>query len=211
MPELSKDVPVVAFLPATLIPDPTFDNASLEQIAKMTLDPPLIRCERSADGKLRLYPPTSGAVVLMLEKINMALSSWVAKNDNPGYPFTRKRFFLRGGVVLCPDIAFIGEYFRDAPGPDLTEPLRVCPDFVIEICPNPRQFRPLMDKMLQWIASGVGEGWLIVPQLETVFVHTPGMTPQECNEQLIFASIPLDGFCLNLDDIWRLSPHRQRK
>jgi Uma2 family endonuclease len=204
MPDFSKDVTLVAFLPATLIPDRTFTDERLEQIARITLDPNLIRFERSPDCSLRLDSPTPGPVTDILARLSTELSSWLAnKNDDVGYLFTRKRFFLRGGVVLCPDIAFLGKYLRDEPELDLAKPLEVCPELVVEICPKTRQFRPLKDKMLRWIASGVGEGWLVVPQFETVLIYRPRSEPEEVNDALI-AGHPIDGFVMLLDDIWRV-------
>jgi Uma2 family endonuclease len=205
MPPSAKDAPVIGFLPATLVPDQHFTNDSLERLARTTLDEELIRCERTADGKLRLYPPTSSTVRSILMRINTQLSFWVEKNGPGGYALMRRRFFLKGGVMMSPDIA----YLHTLPGQEDAErafsrPLEICPDFVVEICPNPGQLGPLKSKMAQWLASGVREGWLVVPQLETVFTYHPGMEPDEMNSLMVVAGPPIDGFGMFLDEIWHV-------
>ena len=54
MPELTKDVSIARFLPATLIPDAAMSDDRLERFSGTALDAEHIRCERTRDGVLRI-------------------------------------------------------------------------------------------------------------------------------------------------------------
>lgn len=206
MPSLSKDMQVIELLPATVIPDRRFSDERLEQFAHTTLDPDMIRCERMADGKLRLFPPSGVVHQHLLTEIGGKLARWLTEQEQGGAALIRRRFFLQGGIVMSPDIAYIGsEPDEETTHRTRPRPLKMCPEFVVEICPGPEQLSPLKEKMVRWIAGGVREAWLIIPQLKATMVYFPALEPQCSDEMFLVAGHPIDGFWLFLEDIWRFS------
>jgi Uma2 family endonuclease len=174
MPEPTKDISIAKFLPATLIPDTALSDDRLERFASATLDADHIRCERNRNGTLRIYPPAPEATRLMVNKVYTDLLHWLDRAGWHGQPMTRRRFFLEDGVMMCPDVAYVASRSRkkrlDIYSASI---LRLCPNFVVEVCSHPRELRPLKDKMLRWVASGIELGWLMVPQEQCVFIYSP--------------------------------------
>ena len=106
---------------------------------------------------------------------------------------------------MCPDIAYIAAGSKKKLFDiNTTSVLRLCPNFVVEVCTHPRELRPLKDKMLRWIASGIQVGWLIVPQEQCVFTYTPGSEPEVQDGDYVVGEKPVEDFFLFLDDVWRL-------
>jgi Uma2 family endonuclease len=210
MTELTKEASIARFLPATVIPDTPLSNVSLETFASRTLDVERIRCERYHDGKLRMYPPTPEATWLMLTKIHAELTLWLARTSGRGQAAIRRRFFLEDPVMMCPDIAYVApRYKRKHVDINSEHILKTCPSFVIEVCSHPRELRPLKDKMLRWIASGVELGWLVVPQEECVFVYLPGSEPEIVENAFVLGLGPVEQFFIILDEIWRFDVYKR--
>ena len=210
MSDLTKDISIAKFLPATLIPDTALSDYRLERFASASLDVEHIRCERNRDGKLRIYPPASESTQLMVRKIHTELQLWLSRTRRHGQSMIRRRFFLEDSLMMCPDVAYIasrsGKKFFDINTANI---LRLCPNFVVEVCAHPRELRPMKDKMLRWIASGIELGWLMVPQEQCVFIYAPGFEPEVLDGDLVFGDGPLEEFFVFLDDIWRLDVYKR--
>jgi Uma2 family endonuclease len=54
----------------------------------------------------------------------------------------------------------------------------LCPDFVIELRSKSDRLKPLQEKMLEYLASGLRLGWLINPQQKQVEIYRPNQTPE---------------------------------
>jgi Uma2 family endonuclease len=211
MPEMTKDVSIARFLPATLIPDTPLSNNRLETFACRTLDVERIRCERYQDGNLRMYPPTPEAIWLMVTKIHAELILWLSRTSGDGQAAIRRRFFLDDPTMMCPDVAYVApRYKRKQVDINAERILEICPSFVVEVCSHPRELRSLKDKMLRWIASGVELGWLVVPQEECIFVYLPGSEPEIVEQDFAFGEGPIEDFFIFLDEIWRFDAYKRR-
>ncbi len=58
-------------------------------------------------------------------------------------------------------------------------------------------------KMERWIENGVSLGWLIDPYQKTVHVYEPGREVSNVSGKTIRGSGPVEGFELDLDELWR--------
>lgn len=212
MLEITQNSPIVRFLPATLIPDEWMSDDLLEIFARRMLDTERIRCERTSDGKLRIYPPAPGATWLMAEKIHTELGLWITRESKCGKAMIRRRFFLnKDRLMMCPDVAYVSlPSDRKHPDIETAHTLTMCPNFVVEICSRPKELRPLKDKMLRWIANGIELGWLMVPQEECVFIYTPGSEPEVIDSDFAAGEGPAREFYVQLDQIWKLDVYRRR-
>lgn len=205
MPELTKDVSFARFLPATLIPDAAMSDDRLERFSGTALDAEHIRCERTRNGVLRIYPPAPEVTRLIARKVHSELQLWLARTGRHGQPMIRRRFFLEDGVMMCPDVAYLAARSKKKLFDiNTTSVLRLCPNFVVEVCTHPRELRPLKEKMLRWIASGIQVGWLMVPQEQCVYTYVPGSEPEVQDGDYVVGEKPVEDFFLFLDDVWRL-------
>ena len=57
--------------------------------------------------------------------------------------------------------------------------------------------------MERWIENGATLGWLIDPYEQKVYVYEPGSKPSAASGKLIRGKGPIEGFALNLDEVWR--------
>jgi len=121
----------------------------------------------------------------------------------------RRRFFLEDSVMMCPDVAYIESRSRKKRLNITASILKLCPNFVVEVCSYPRELRPLKDKMLRWIANGIELGWLMVPQEQCVFIYSPGSEPEIVDGEFVVGEGPAEEFFVLLDDVWRLDVYRR--
>jgi Putative restriction endonuclease len=211
MPELTKDSTIAKFLPATLIPDTRMSDDLLETYAIRALDSEQIRCERTEDGRLRMFPPLPGAIWLMIRKLHSELEGWSAGKGNPGCAVFRRRFFLGDSLMMCPDVALVAApTMKKRFEITCARVLKTCPSFVVEFCSRPKELRPLKEKMFHWIAIGAELGWLFVPHEECVFVYLPGEDPEVIDGDFIVGRGRMEKFFVHLDDVWKLDAYRRQ-
>jgi hypothetical protein len=200
----------VDFLPATLIPDRRMSDECLERAAEVALDSNRIRCERTERGDLRIYSPTPEVVWLMIQMLQRQFTAWINKMKIAGQIAIRRRLFIGERSMMCPDVAYF------APGPNniplnlvIGTALRICPGFVIEICPQLTELRWFKDRMLRWMASGIKVGLLIVPQEHRAYVYSPDSEPQVIDDGEVCGNGKLEGLVIKLSEIWSLDEHER--
>jgi Uma2 family endonuclease len=72
---------------------------------------------------------------------------------------------LPQGGDRSPDVAWVSLLRWEQLTPEDRENFPpICPDFVIELRSKSDQLKPLQNKMLEYLASGLKSGWLINPQ-----------------------------------------------
>lgn len=209
--EISEASPLGLFLPATLIPDVPLRDEALELASMAVLDLERIRCERNEKGKLRLYPPTTEGIWLMIQILDRELRGWMRRTKRAsGDVFVRRRFFLNNEIVMCPDIGYLAPAERRKPPiiPLAGAPLNCCPNFVAEFCSHPKELRMLKDKMLRWMAHGTELGWLIVLQEQCVYVYAPGNEPSIMDDCAVGQG-PLGDFQIGLSHLWSIDELRR--
>jgi len=75
----------------------------------------------------------------------------------------------------------------------------ICPDFVIELRSRPDPLRPLLEKMQEYLNSGLRLGWLINPQDEQVEIYPPSRQVEIVQFPVSLSGEDvLPGFVLNL-------------
>lgn len=196
-----SESPIANCLPATLIPDAAVTDELLDAVSNQTTE--LFKCERLNDGQLRLYPPQGRVNSQMIHRIYMDLVIWCFRTRRRGYPTVGTGYFLQDGSMMIPDIAYISPKRRKGlvlPNPKHN--LRVCPNFVVEVCSSPSEFLLLKEKMTRWMANGVELGWLVNAHQQKVFVYMPGSQPKAVDGTVIVGDVPVDRFFVVLLELW---------
>jgi Uma2 family endonuclease len=82
--------------------------------------------------------------------------------------------------------------------------LRLVPEFVVEVMSPSDRLPAAKRKMRQWIANGVELAWLIHGEARCVYVYRQGCEPEQlCGIERIAGEGPLEGFVLELEEIWQ--------
>jgi len=80
----------------------------------------------------------------------------------------------------------------------------LCPDFVVELTSPSDRLSRVKAKMRQWIENGAQLGWLIDADRRAIYIYRPGLEPeQQVDVDTISGEGPVEGFVLELGDIWR--------
>jgi len=165
---------------------------------------PSLRAELSAHGEIIINPPAGGESAYRSLGVSGELRAW-AKQTKRGKAFdSSAAFVLPSGAILSPDAAWVSTAKLETLTPAQRRRfLRLSPDFIVEVL-SPSDRRPAVEsKMNDWIAAGVPLAWFIDADNQTVTVHRPA-TPPETHRgiQSITATSPIEGFTLDLTEIW---------
>ena len=77
------------------------------------------------------------------------------------------------------------------------------PDFVVEVMSPSDRPTEAQEKMRAWIANGAKLGWLFDLDGETIYVYRPGIRVKKLTGvDRIAGDPPIQGFVLNLVDVW---------
>jgi Uma2 family endonuclease len=61
----------------------------------------------------------------------------------------------------------------------------------------------VQEKMQRWIENGVALGWLIDPYKKRVYSYEPRRKAAAVSGKTVQGSGPVEGFTLDLDELWR--------
>ena len=131
-----------------------------------------LRIERTCEGEVIIMSPTGTRTGLRNSEINFQLQSW-NKQRQAGYVFDSSTGFkLPNGSERSPDASWVSREKWEALSSEEQEKFApLCPEFVIEL-KSPSDLLPtLRDKMEVWMSNGCRLGWLIYPELETIFIY----------------------------------------
>jgi len=79
----------------------------------------------------------------------------------------------------------------------------LCPDFVIELLSPSDRLSQVQAKMTEWIANGASVAWLIDPDRRQAYIYRPDQDVEVLDDpSLIEGEGPVDGFVLDMADIW---------
>lgn len=158
----------------------------LEQLCR---ENPEAKLETNARGQLIVMSPTGS----QSGKFNLSLSSqvWYWNSQTLlGVAFDSSTGFkLSNGAVRSPDVSWIAIAKWNA----LTDKQKrgfapIDPDFVIELMSPTDEMMELQQKMSEYMACGVGLGWLINPDEKQVEIYRQGQ-----DKQLLSSPISLSG------------------
>ncbi len=190
-------------LPAKLLLNPERPLTDDEYFAFCAANPNL-RLERTAHGEIVIVPPAGLESSFRSGKVYAQLERWASKDARGIVSDSSAEFILPNGAALSPDAAWVSnDQLRRLTKQQRRNFPPVCPEFIVEVMSPSDRLRTAKAKMDEWIANGVRLGWLIDADKRTVYVYRPG-TPLKKLSGIgrIAAEAPLDGFVLELDEIW---------
>ncbi len=193
------EIPVLP--PRSIVLDPPLSDEEFERLSE--------KCdcaflERSKEGTIIVNAPAGGMTSDGNREITAQLSSWW-KQHRRGRAFDSSAgFFLPDGSVLNPDAAYVtAEQLQGLTRDDLARFLRLAPAFIIELRSETDRLTAIQEKMEAWIANGVQLAWLIDPYARQVHLYQPGAAPRVESENRVAGSGPVEGFVLDLEEVWR--------
>jgi Uma2 family endonuclease len=165
---------------------------------------PELRIERSAHGEIIIMPPAGAETGYRNSDLTAQLTTW-AKKDGRGRAFdSNTEYILANGAARSPDASWI---LKSRIDPFTKEQKRkflpLCPDFVVELTSPTDRLKQVKTKMREWIDNGAQLGWLIDPDRLAIYIYRPVREPQQLSDiESIAGEAPVDGFRLELGDIW---------
>lgn len=194
-------LPIDAATPRSLVLDPPLTDAELEALCAAS---DWFSFERTREGEILMHPPAGGFTSDGNAEIVSQLRSWW-KTHRRGRVFDSSGgFFLPDGSMLNPDASYVlPQTLRGVDKEQLTGFPRLCPDFVVELLSISDSLSKAQQKMERWIENGAALGWLIDPYKKKVYVYQPEREAAAVSGNAIQGQGPVEGFALDLDELWR--------
>lgn len=164
-----------------------------------------LRIERNKFGEILIMPPTGGKTGNRNFSIAVQLGVW-AEQDGTGICFdSNTGFILSTSAERAPDASWMKlERWNTLSEEQQERFVPICPDFVVELKSPSDNFKPLQEKMQEYMQEeGIQLGWLIDRKQKKVYVYRPGI-PVECldNPVTVSGEPVLPGFVLNMSKVW---------
>jgi Uma2 family endonuclease len=192
--------PNPACLSGRIILDHPMSDAEFEDLCRSN---DVIQFERTAEGDIRMNPPTGDDTSAGNARIIVQLGNWWSTHRRGRFYDSNAGFFLPDRSVLSPDAAYVcAEKIQGVSKEERRRIRHVCPDFVIELLSESDSLPKTKKKMEAWINNGVTLGWLVDPYQRMVWVYQAGQIPVVVTDTVVQGSGPVEGFALNLDDVW---------
>jgi Uma2 family endonuclease len=194
-------IEIPALPPRSLTLDPPLSDEEFERLCEQS---DVASVERSKEGTILVNAPAGGSTSDGNREITTQLSIWW-KQHRRGRAFDSSAgFFLPDGSMLSPDAAYVtAEQLQGLTREDLAHFLHLAPAFIIELRSPRDSLARATEKMDAWIANGVQFAWLIDPYAKQVHVYQPGIVPSIGQESRIAGFGPVEGFVLDLEEVWR--------
>ena len=157
--------------------EPLATELTHEQFYELCMANKDVAMERSPQGELIIMPPVGGRSGEKEADYIIDLGLW-NRQTRLGKVFSSSTVFkLLGGGDRSPDAAWVALERWNALS--LEEQDRfppIYPDFVIELRSKSDRLKPLQEKMLEYLDSGLRLGWLVNLQDQRVEVYRSGPT-----------------------------------
>ncbi|QIZ72189.1 Uma2 family endonuclease [Oxynema aestuarii] len=147
------------------------------QFYQLCLDNQDLQLERTAKGELVIMPPVGG--ISGGREADLIGLLWVWNRQSQlGKVFSSNTLFrLPEGGDRSPDAAWVSlEKWEGLTEEEKAGFPPICPEFVIEVRSRSDSLKPLQEKMLEYLQSGLQLGWLIDPQNQQVEIYRPHTT-----------------------------------
>jgi Uma2 family endonuclease len=192
-------LPIDAETPRSLVLNPSLTDAEFEALC---LASDWFSFERTREGEILMHPPAGGLTSGGNAQIAGQLYSWW-KTHRRGRVFdSSAAFFLPDSSILNPDASYVlPAKLHGLTKDDLTGFPRLY--FVIELLSKSDSLVKAREKMERWIENGATLAWLIDPYKRKVYVYEPGRKASSVSGKTIPRKGPVDGFILDLDELWR--------
>src|SRR5271165_4851421 len=147
-----------AYLPATLTAQPMTD----EEFAAFCAEHPDLNFEMTAEGEIIVMAPTHSFTGASNSDVGAQLFIW-ARKDRRGFVCDSSTgFVLPNGARRSPDASWTLKSRVQQLGAGRRKAFwHLCPDFVIEVKSDSDRWKPLQQKMLEYMQQGAHLGWLI--------------------------------------------------
>jgi Uma2 family endonuclease len=165
---------------------------------------PDLDLERSAEGAIIVVPPAGFESSFRNGDACGQLRDWARKTKTGKVTDSSGQFFLRNGAARAPDASWTSKArMKTVDKKELRKFPHFCPEFVIEVMSPSDRLKAAQKKMQDWVTNGAELGWLIDGDARTVYIYRPGK-PVEARTDIseIAGESPVEGFVLDLDDIW---------
>jgi Uma2 family endonuclease len=189
--------------PATLILDPENRLSDDEYFAFCESNPDL-QLERTAQGEIVIVPPAGAESDYRNFDIARQFGNW-AKTTGHGEGFGPSvQLILPDGSSMSPDVAWVSNERLARLTPEQRRRfLPAVPEFIVEVMSPTDRHAAAHRKMRQWMDNGVQLGWLIDADNQSIFTYGQGREMRQVrNVSQIAGEGPVDGFVLDLTDIW---------
>jgi Uma2 family endonuclease len=167
---------------ATLLNLESITSLTRKQFYQLCLNNPQLQLERSPRGELIIMSPVGGESGRKEAKLIMDIGNW-NEQSNLGIVFSSSTIFsLPNGGDRSPDVAWVSLERWEKLTPEDREGFPpICPDFLIELRSKSDRLKPLEEKMLEYLDSGLRLGWLINPQQKQVEIYRPNKAVEIVN------------------------------
>ncbi len=174
-----------------------------EELEEMCFSTPEAKLERTKEGTIVVNPPTGLATGDGNSEINFQLRGWWTQHRRGRVCESSTGFFLPDGSMLSADAAYIGPArLEGITQKRLARLPHLCPDFVIELLSASDSLNKTQKKMERWLANGAALGWLVDPFKQRVLICEPEAEIRVETGAFPKGSGPVEGFTLNLSDVW---------
>jgi Uma2 family endonuclease len=163
-----------------------------------------LRIERTAAREIVIMSPTGWETGSRNAEIIAQLRTW-ARADGTGVSVDSSTGFkLPNGAIREPDAAWVRKTRLSSVPPDQKQRfLPLAPDFAIELRSPSDQLAVLQSKMVEYVENGVQLGWLLDPEIRSVYVYRPHAQVEELkNVSSVAADPEAPGFTLDLKLVW---------
>jgi len=192
---------IPALPPRSIVLHPPLSDEEFERLCERS---DFAFLERSKEGTIIVNAPAGGMTSNGNSEINRQLGNWWIQHRRGRVYDCCAGFFLPDGSMLNPDAAYVtAAQLKGCTRDDLAHFLRLPPAFVIELLSISDSRATTAKKMEAWMANGVELGWLVDPYAREVHVYEPNAAPRLERGSHIAGSGPIEGFVLDLEEIWR--------
>jgi Uma2 family endonuclease len=194
-------LPIGAATPRSLVLDPPLTDAEFEALCAAN---DLILFERTRAGEILMHSPTGALTSDGNAEIVTQLRLWWRTHRRGRVFNANGGFFLPDGSMLSPDASYVLPHRLEGLSKDeLTGFPHLCPDFVVELLSISDSLSKAQQKMERWIENGASLGWLVDPYEKKVYVYQAGAEAAAVTGNALPGRGPVEGFTLDLDELWR--------
>lgn len=175
-----------------------------EQFAQIAIANRDLRLEQTMTGELIIMPPTGGQTGRHNARLIAHFVNWNEQTQQGEVFDSSTAFRLPNGAARSPDVAWVrrDRWLALSPAEQESFP-PLCPDFALELRSKTDPLAKLQAKMAEYLDNGLGLGWLINRQEQTVEIYRPGQSVEECDRPAhLDGENILPGFTLPLLSFW---------
>lgn len=192
---------IPALSPRSIVFNPPLSDEEFEKLCEKT---EFAFVERTKEGTIVMNAPAGSSTSDGNSEINEQLRAWWKQHRRGRAYDSSGGFFPPDGSMLNPDASYITEEQSNSlTREDRAHFLRLTPAFVIELRSPSDRLVAIQEKMDSWIANGVQLACFVDPYSKQVHVYEPSAAPRVENGSQIAGSGPVEGFVLDLEEVWR--------